>query len=397
MELRLHLIPAPAGANAELKLGLSRTRLNHKAGWITTSFDARLQCEGMRCYKKANTAPLMAWLLRLIAGDASEMPWPLETSLHEILKRKNPGQTWLGQLLGGDPLACFERPSGRWSASKTLAGATLRIWVHADDEPMDATGLLKGRLGEVQGALNLVEAASRLGPRILSIELWTRRAKTQYTPATKWKRFDPDSAMPLSPTHELKVKVINADGIARNLAVLWLSPTGKTQALWPWIPDTQSNPTGWEMAHDPARHNPRVEVCLPDDWAIKAKATPKVLRVVGEGSADCIIAFTYDPKPRKPALAMDAHERFLQALKSRLGTSPHPLGEALSQWQDAGGPGPGGFAATRALEIKDAHDGDPQTGSARVLMERVTEWLGPGITHAHAVVVPKKTTGQGSE
>lgn len=397
MELHLHLIPAAKDAKEELKLGLSRVRRQKGAEWRTTTFDARLKGPDVaHKFKKPGTAAFVHWLLRSQANHKEPIDQCLSKALNELLRKQDRSTTWPGCLLGGDPLELFQKDdSGRWQPSRELESAQIRVWSHGhlrtEPEPWSTEGVLQDNACELKDSPEVWrDAAARLLARGLSLEVWIKGPN-----APNGEPFDPESPIALTTEDKLEVRVANLDGEQRNVAVICLSPSGRAHGFWPWIPDPRDNPTGFlKSVH--AGRNPKEHLSLPKAWTPVVHAEPQSIQMDDKGSAECILAFTYEASTGADLATLNSNRERLREMAQKL--AKHPFGPTLQKWPVKGGVDIGGFAITRDPVIKKAPKVNHQKDLEEKLKKGIESWLREtmpantrgDITWVRAVVIPKQ-------
>ncbi|MFM8419513.1 MAG: hypothetical protein ACKOEQ_05245 [Verrucomicrobiota bacterium] len=139
MIIEVHLGPSTQRdfAQTDRQVLLIRCRAKPRAAWISTSFnkavthldDAKVHHHLKKLHKGALPG-LAAWFLRKRAGSVEPFPRQLSDQIRELVvqgKAKRE-ETWLGKMLGGDPLPFFQSKDGAWLAGEALCKAPRDAW-----------------------------------------------------------------------------------------------------------------------------------------------------------------------------------------------------------------------------------------------------------------------------
>lgn len=139
MIIEVHLGPSTQRdfAQTDRQVLLIRCRAKPRAAWISTSFnkavthldDAKVHHHLKKLHKGALPG-LAAWLLKKRAGSVAPFPRQLSDQIRELVvqgKAKRE-ETWLGKMLGGDPLPFFQSQDGAWLAGEALCKAPRDAW-----------------------------------------------------------------------------------------------------------------------------------------------------------------------------------------------------------------------------------------------------------------------------
>lgn len=139
MIIEVHLGPSLQRdfAQTDRQVLLIRCRAKPRAAWISTSFnkavthldDAKVHHHLKKLHKGALPG-LAAWFLRKRAGSVEPFPRQLSDQIRELVvqgKAKRE-ETWLGKMLGGDPLPFFQSKDGAWLAGEALCKAPRDAW-----------------------------------------------------------------------------------------------------------------------------------------------------------------------------------------------------------------------------------------------------------------------------
>ena len=408
MNFELHFLSQSDPGKPALKTALARCQREGGAP-VTTVFDTELIQQLTRqkktrfhAHKKASEGALpalAAWLLRNAAGSRTQLDAKTSDQIGEFLRKGDTHEklieSWLYHLFGGDPKPLFRKnETQKWQPSDQLENIKVTFWRHASLESLlDGTQPAGNRLISSADLLNAAEGLCRGS---LEISIFARSG-VDYP----WQPLAYTGGQPVKPDVQLKVVVRNSDEKPRHIAVVLVSPSGKTFGLWPWIP-AGNHADGWgdQLAHRGFKQsrNPRVELTLPDAWADDPAMKEPADRSFGftvTGNAECLLAFTYRGGNTK-----DADSKILDALRKHLEKPEKAVVQALKRWAGNSAidlelrlPPPGSTAFSQQKDLAIGHP-PAAISPVRELQITLTNELAAltecGIELARIVVIPTR-------